>query len=659
MANPKRRRVWLALGSAAAALSLAGCVSMPSSGPPSSLPVNQTDAGQSQDYVGPFPAGPGNGWSPQQIVEGFLFASASYYTDGAVVREYLTPQAARTWNPGSAVTVFHSWQVTAPNPSSPVPQVTATVTGQVQATLNGPLYASVAQGSSPAQQAAGNAGSCAESAVQSSPCQSFRLVKSDGEWRISAAPPALLLNKSDFERAWEPQDLYFFDQSRQVLVPDPVFVPLGTSETNLLNNLAETLLNGPGTKTWLGDSVVNVFPQHIGISVIADPPTAIVNLKGKLTRGDPALPYIMAELDTTLTSVSVSQPQIQTVILQVNGSVWGDGAESPKARAVAQYDPYPSSAASFSYVDGNGAAQSACGSTGEASPGPAAPIFDHSGRGEAVTCAQAAPTAQPTPSGPANSGNASRSPKSGKTTANAYSMVAVSPDGKEVAVVSAGGTALSIGPVGNQSALKSVPLFKSAITSISWDRQHDLWLTQDGAISMVAPNGKPVQVTFGYDVTALSVAPDGVRVAMIVQNPSGNELLMAAINPYGSISSQQVPHGSQAGVPTIRVPVPLGPEITNLSALAWYDADHLVVANKNGNGSQLQEVPVDGRPASQQLAALQTPPGVTVASIAAGNAANMVVVGLTDGQLEASAGFEGPWQRIGPGAEPVYWIPPA
>ncbi len=84
-----------------------------------------------------------------------------------------------------------------------------------------------------------------------------------------------------------------------------------------------------------------------------------------------------------------------------------------------------------------------------------------------------------------------------------------------------------------------------------------------------------------------------------------------------------------------------------------------MVADKNGSGSELQEVPVDGRPASQQLAAVQAPPGVTVASIAAGNAANVVVVALSDGQLEASAGFEGPWQRIGPGAEPAYWIPPA
>ncbi len=656
MVRLTRRRVRLALG-AIAVLSLAGCVNMPSSGPPSSLPVNQTDAGQSQDYVGPFASGPGNDWSPQEIVQGFLFASASYYTDGGVVKQYLTPQAAKSWNPGGSVTVFRNWPVT----SRPVPssghdqQTTVTVSGQVQATLNGSgqqLYASVAQGNSPSSQSTANGRSCA----QARNCYSFTLVKSASQWRIANAPNYLLLDQSDFERAWEPQDLYFLDASKHVLVPDSVFVPLGTSETDLLNKLAAALLTGPAA-TWLAGSTVNVFPSHTSINVTPVGPTAIVNLKGKLTQSDQAaLPYVAAELVWTL--ASVSQSPIQTVLLQVNGSQWGTaGAESPKTPAIAAYNPYPSEATSFSYVDGNGVAQSACGGTQNAPIGPRMPIFGPAGRGEVAGCAATAPTAPSTSSAqPKTSGKANRPAKPGKT----YSMVAVSPDGKDMAAVSADGTQLSIGPVGDQEALKSVPLEKSMITSISWDRQHELWLTQGGVVYVVPlDTDKPTTADSDGNVTALSVAPDGVRVAMIVQDAAGSQLQMAAINPNGSLTEQPVPHGTQVGSPTLGTPVPLGPDITNPTALAWYDADNLVVVAKSGAGSELEEVPVDGRPASRQLAVVPTPPHVTVASIATGNTQNVVVVGLSNGQLEVSAGFEGPWQGVGPGYEPAYWIPPA
>jgi len=48
---------------------------------------------------------PGQGWKPQQIVSGFLAASASFAGNHSVARQYLIPQKARSWSPGWAVTV--------------------------------------------------------------------------------------------------------------------------------------------------------------------------------------------------------------------------------------------------------------------------------------------------------------------------------------------------------------------------------------------------------------------------------------------------------------------------------------------------------------------------------------------------------------------------
>jgi len=237
-------------------------------------------------------------------------------------------------------------------------------------------------------------------------------------------------------------------------------------------------------------------------------------------------------------------------------------------------------------------------------------------------------------------------------------MVAVSPDGRSVAVVSTAGTTLSVGPVGDLGALKSMSFPGSDITSISWDRQHNLWFTQGGDIWVVPLVGKAGPISaVAAPVSALTVAPDGVRVAMIMPVPggTGNELELAAIIPAGTPASQQPPHGSPAIGLTLGPLVPLGPSITNSMALTWYDANDLIVLERGG---QLAEVPVDGRASSQQLAAVQVPAGVTVNSVAAGNSQNFVIVGRSDGQLEVSSGFEGPWLSVsGGGSEPSYWIP--
>ena len=60
---------------------------------------------QGQDYPQLIPVPPGKGWTPVQIVSGFLAANASFANNHAVAREYLTPGQARAWNPGWAVTV--------------------------------------------------------------------------------------------------------------------------------------------------------------------------------------------------------------------------------------------------------------------------------------------------------------------------------------------------------------------------------------------------------------------------------------------------------------------------------------------------------------------------------------------------------------------------
>ena len=67
-----------ALGALAVAASAAGCISMPTGGPVLSYTETQGPGAQNQHYQQIYVQPPGNGWLPEQIVSGFLIASASF-----------------------------------------------------------------------------------------------------------------------------------------------------------------------------------------------------------------------------------------------------------------------------------------------------------------------------------------------------------------------------------------------------------------------------------------------------------------------------------------------------------------------------------------------------------------------------------------------------
>ena len=108
MPNPPRRprTAWITVLIVAFTTMVAGCVTVPTSGHVQSVNVTQGNAGGGQYYLQPIPAAPGKGWTPEQIVSGFLAANASFANDHAVARQYLTQYASQHWRPGLAVTVY-------------------------------------------------------------------------------------------------------------------------------------------------------------------------------------------------------------------------------------------------------------------------------------------------------------------------------------------------------------------------------------------------------------------------------------------------------------------------------------------------------------------------------------------------------------------------
>ena len=101
------------------------------------------------------------------------------------------------------------------------------------------------------------------------------------------------------------------------------------------------------------------------------------------------------------------------------------------------------------------------------------------------------------------------------------------------------------------------------------------------------------------------------------------------------------------------IPQQLGPNLTNPTALTWYDADDLLVLDGAGDQTSLWKVPVDGQPATALPGVL---PGAI--SITANSARNALVVGMTQNRMAVSSGLSGPWQPLGTGGQsPAFQAP--
>jgi len=494
-------------------------------------------------------------------------------------------------------------------------------------------------------------------------------VKQGKQWRIVHPPKNRMLTQPDFAQVYKPQDLYFFDSTGQVLVPDAVFVPTGTSSTSLATNLVTALLANP-QPVWLQNQgsptppAVTAFPPHSrakDIDVTVDGTTATVNLTGAAASAGPAVRQQMAaQLVWTLTGQPGSPPGIQAVQLEFNGKPWTPGTPSPcpgtsgqsPALKQAMYEcmnPYPLFASSAFYYVANGQAWSRCASEAQVTTGSVGLIFPVFSRNGAVALNHGCTSSVQATSQAGLPGQPRTVPP--------LSMVAVSPDGKYLAGVGLGGNTVTVWASGATKPYSTVPL--RGVTAISWDRRDYLWAAHGDTTTMILQTSSsnsnhsaiPNYFPPGGKILGLSIAPDGVRVAAIVQTASGSEVELAAID-------SGTPGPGQSANPlqrtSIGLPVQLGPNVPNPIALTWYDADDLLVLDGAGDQTSLWEVPVDGQPATELPGVL---PGAI--SITANGVRNALVVGMTQNRMEVSAGLAGPWQPLGSGGQSPAFQSPA
>ncbi|GAB3363625.1 LpqB family beta-propeller domain-containing protein [Modestobacter lapidis] len=272
------RRVRGVLAALLAGGLLAGCSTVPSNSPT----VRITQVAEAPDGpVGIEPVPPASGAAPEEVVGGFIDASASLIRNHPVARQFLTGEAARSWSDSGGVTV-----ISASYSAVSTQQGTVEVTAELVGTVDSRGVFEVGDGTVFTR--------------------SFTLTDDSGEWRITDPEDGLLLLLPDFQRTYDQVDAYFLDPTGSRLVPDPRFLVTGQAQPNAL---VERLIAGPSSAIAAG--VTNPLADaRLRTTVASDGQTATVDLTGLEDASDARLAALSGQLVWSLEQVGLRSVRV-------------------------------------------------------------------------------------------------------------------------------------------------------------------------------------------------------------------------------------------------------------------------------------------------------------------------------------------------------------
>lgn len=438
-------------------LLLAGCVTVPTSGPVQRHQPGEQRADPGVD-IAPVPPAPGA--SPGLIVEGFLHAMATYQPGYAVAREFLTPAAGEQWRPESGAIVYAGGFP--PQVSGSGVVLTAPMIGALD-----PL------------------GTFTPGGAQLH--HDFGLVQAQGQWRISRPPRGLLISQSLFGSTWVRADVCFWDATGAWLVPDPRFVPSGAVG---LSATVRAVLGGPSAS---GRSAYrDPLETRLQIDSVTQDADGVVTVEftGPDELTEQNRERLAAELVWSLSSLE----GVRGLRVRSNGSAWQltPGGGPVGTADFARGAPVPS--------------------------GVPAEVFVVR-QGELGRLAWRAAADQVVTIGPA---------------LDSPAALAVRGDGQQLAVITDGGT--RVRTVSVRDGAGRIELRGSGFTGVRWSRQDELWCVLQrprGERLRVLHEGRELPVDAEAlpegRIRVLAPAPDGVRMALVIETEGGPVLGVAAV----------------------------------------------------------------------------------------------------------------------------------
>jgi hypothetical protein len=232
---------------------------------------------------------PQTGMTPEEIVSGFLNASASSDSNFKIAREYLIPELRNVWEPTEEIKVYEG-----------------------QGRINS-LQENTVVFSAPLNSVIDENSRIVLSEPDAQLVQEFNLKQIDNEWRIDLKNKGILISRADLNRSFTTFPLWFPDASLQTLVPDNVVLPRAT--TGNPTRLVQLLLAGPGD--YLAGAVVSAFPVGTALALNSVPVNnglATVSLNETVLTADP---YLREVLSSQIVKTLAKIPEIRTVRINV------------------------------------------------------------------------------------------------------------------------------------------------------------------------------------------------------------------------------------------------------------------------------------------------------------------------------------------------------
>jgi len=232
---------------------------------------------------------PRTGMTPEEIVSGFLNASASTDSNFKIAREYLIPELRNVWEPTEEIKVYEG-----------------------QGRINS-LQENTVVFSAPLNSVIDKNSRIVLSEPDAQLVQEFNLKQIDNEWRIDLKNKGILISRADLNRSFTTFPLWFPDASLQTLVPDNVVLPRAT--TGNPTRLVQLLLAGPGD--YLAGAVVSAFPVGTALALNSVPVSnglATVSLNETVLTADP---YLREVLSSQIVKTLAKIPEIKTVRINV------------------------------------------------------------------------------------------------------------------------------------------------------------------------------------------------------------------------------------------------------------------------------------------------------------------------------------------------------
>jgi hypothetical protein len=548
---------------------------------------------------------PPEGARPTAIVQGFLEALTSDDPHYETASKYLTPEAAKTWQPERSTTVL------AEGPGIEIGRSGgAAENDDLRFTLTGSKVATVDTQQSYAP---------AEGDYR----QSVHLVKDrkTKEWRIDGLPQGVVMGKSDFQRNYMSVNKYYFASTTTAeagsqAVADPVYV---RERVDPMTQMVRSLLEGP--TTWLGPVVRSSFPtgtrlkEDVTSLTPDDQGRLTVPLNDKAARvGSNVCEHMAAQILYTVANLT---PAVDEVALEAGGkplcTLAEDRDDAVAVRGSVQQPQY------LYFVDGKHRlvriAADGKGTKPDAVPGAL-------GDGD-----------------------------------KDLQSVAVSRDEHKAAGVGIDGRSLYVGSLASGGSLGDAVLTSQGatagdrLTTPSWDAEGDLWVAdrdpRDPRLLVLEEGaGEPLKVdTPALDgrIKDVRVAADGVRIALVVEKDGQQSLFIGRIE-----RGEKTGGRPSVAVRELRLATPGSEEVT---AVAWSgDSRLVVVGQEKGGVQQLRYVQVDGStPEGPAPAAL-----TGVKEIAASEDDELPLVAYSeDGIVRLPSGAQ--WQKVdAEGTAPVY-----